>query len=47
LGNEAKGLSEEILQIAEKIISIPMLGKMESLNVSVSASILAYFLSQN
>ncbi len=47
LGNEAKGLSEEILQIAEKIISIPMPGKMESLNVSTAASILAYFISQN
>ncbi len=47
LGNETKGLSEEVLQIAKKIISIPMPGKMESLNVSASAAILAYILSQN
>ncbi len=47
LGNETKGLSEEVLQIAKKIISIPMPGKMESLNVSASAAVLAYILSQN
>jgi len=47
LGNETKGLSEDILQLAKKIISIPMPGKMESLNVSAAAAILAYSLSQN
>jgi TrmH family RNA methyltransferase len=42
IGNEAKGLSEEISQMADKLIRIPMDGELESLNASVAAAILMY-----
>jgi len=35
------------LKIAEETLCIPMPGEMESLNVSISAGILAYTLSLN
>jgi tRNA G18 (ribose-2'-O)-methylase SpoU len=39
LGNEVEGISEEILQRADSIATIPMQGKKESLNVSVAGGI--------
>ena len=42
IGNEANGVSKEILNIADEKIIIPMLGKTESLNASVATSILVY-----
>ena len=42
MGNEVKGLPKSILQRADKIIEIPMLGKKESLNVSVAFGIVAF-----
>lgn len=42
IGNEARGLSEEISNEADKLIRIPMMGKLESLNASVAAGILMY-----
>ena len=42
LGNEVKGLSEKIIKRVDKIASIPMRGKKESLNVAVSAGIAVY-----
>jgi len=36
LGNEVKGLSEEILKRCDKIVFLPMRGQKESLNVSVA-----------
>lgn len=42
VGNEANGLSEEIASYADRLIRIPMLGKVESLNVGVAASVLMY-----
>jgi tRNA G18 (ribose-2'-O)-methylase SpoU len=42
LGNEVKGVSKNILQKADKIIFLPMHGKKESLNVSVSFGIAGY-----
>ena len=38
-GNEARGVSQELLQGADEIISIPRYGKAESLNVAVSCGI--------
>ncbi|MFM7671228.1 MAG: TrmH family RNA methyltransferase [Bacteroidota bacterium] len=40
LGNESKGLSEELLSLATDPITIPRIGGAESLNVSVAAGIL-------
>ncbi|NMA64848.1 MAG: RNA methyltransferase, partial [Clostridiaceae bacterium] len=42
IGNEGSGLSEKILNIADKKIMTPMKGSAESLNASVAASILLY-----
>jgi len=44
LGNEVRGLSPKILKRADAIIKIPMLGKKESLNVSVAFGIAAFTL---
>ena len=46
LGNEVKGVSKKILQKCDKIIDLPMAGKKESLNVSVSFGIAGYYLNQ-
>jgi len=42
VGTEADGLSEEWLENSTQNIIIPMLGKIDSMNVSVSAGILIY-----
>lgn len=42
IGNEAKGLSEEVSEKADKLIKIPMEGKVESLNAAVATAILMY-----
>ncbi|MBM3432668.1 MAG: RNA methyltransferase [Bacteroidetes bacterium] len=40
MGNESKGLSEELLALATDTITIPRIGMAESLNVSVASGIL-------
>ena len=40
LGNEAHGVTESMLDIANEQVSIPKLGNMESLNVGVAGSVL-------
>ncbi|MBP1587038.1 MAG: RNA methyltransferase [Clostridia bacterium] len=42
IGNEANGLSEEMLDACDVCLTIPMPGKAESLNASVAAAILIY-----
>ena len=42
MGTEVTGLSDKWRQAADAHIRIPMLGKLDSLNVSVSAAILLY-----
>jgi TrmH family RNA methyltransferase len=42
IGNEANGLSERASGQADKLIKIPMAGKVESLNAAVAAAILMY-----
>ena len=42
MGTEATGLTEAWRQAADAHIRIPMLGRLDSLNVSVSAAILLY-----
>jgi tRNA G18 (ribose-2'-O)-methylase SpoU len=44
VGSEVQGLSLEVLEQADKIVEIPMLGKKESLNVAVAAGIALYHL---
>lgn len=47
IGNEAEGVSAEILNISDMIIKIPMQGKTESLNAAVAAAIAMYHFSIN
>ncbi|OGG89490.1 hypothetical protein A3H03_00875 [Candidatus Kuenenbacteria bacterium RIFCSPLOWO2_12_FULL_42_13] len=46
VGNEVKGISKKMLSLADETVSIPMLGKKESLNVSVAAGVALYTLRQ-
>lgn len=42
VGNEVDGVSDETLEQCDAVVSIPMRGKKESLNVSVAAGIAMY-----
>ena len=42
LGNEGNGLSEELIALADEVVSIPQNDQVESLNVSVCAALLLY-----
>lgn len=42
IGNEANGVEERIMNIADEKIKIPMLGKTESLNAAVATGIILY-----
>lgn len=42
IGNEANGVSQDILNYADEKIKIPMLGKTESLNASVATAVILY-----
>lgn len=42
VGNEANGVAKEIQEMSDEKIKIPMLGKTESLNVSVATGIVLY-----
>ena len=42
IGNEANGVSKEVLEVVDEKIKIPMLGKTESLNASVATGVVLY-----
>ncbi|PHP52228.1 RNA methyltransferase [Actinomyces ruminis] len=42
LGNEARGLAPEALDMADTVVSIPIYGRAESLNVASAAAICLY-----
>lgn len=42
IGNEANGVSKEVLELAEKKVKIPMFGRTESLNAAVATGIITY-----
>jgi TrmH family RNA methyltransferase len=42
VGNEANGVSEEIINQADQCLIIPMAGKVESLNAAIAAALLMY-----
>lgn len=46
-GNEGKGVSKLILENSDYIFKIPMIGTLDSLNVSVSAAISMYEVQKN
>jgi len=42
LGNEGAGVEPSVLEIADKVVQIPLRGRAESLNVGVAGSLLLY-----
>lgn len=42
VGTEATGITDKWIQFADKNVKIPMLGKIDSMNVSVAAAIMLY-----
>lgn len=42
VGNEANGISDELLGISDALVKIPIFGEAESLNVAVAAALLVY-----
>ena len=42
IGNEGRGLSEAVSEKADRLLRIPMEGKVESLNAGVSAAVVMY-----
>ncbi len=44
LGHETKGVSKDVLKIADSIVELPMLGINKSFNVWGSASVVAYYI---
>ena len=47
IGNEANGISSDILDLSDFWVKIPMSGKIESLNAAVAASIVMYHFTMN
>ncbi len=41
-GSEEHGISNNLLELSDELIKIPILGKIESLNVSVASSLMVY-----
>jgi len=44
-GTELTGISEDVINMADKFVTIPMYGFTESLNISVAAAIILHFIS--
>lgn len=42
IGNEAEGLNDEVIERCDAALSIPMVGRGESLNAGVAASLIAF-----
>ena len=42
IGNEGNGVSQEVMETADKKVKIPMLGKTESLNAAVATGVMLY-----
>ncbi|MBC5637518.1 RNA methyltransferase [Ornithinibacillus sp. BX22] len=42
VGNEGSGIHQNVLDLADEVVKIPIYGKAESLNVSIAAGILMY-----
>ena len=42
MGSEEKGISKEVLKLCDEQLAIPMIGHIESLNVSAAAAVMLY-----
>ena len=41
-GSEGEGLRKNIIKLCDDMVTIPIIGKIESLNVSVAAGVILY-----
>lgn len=46
IGNEANGISKDIISISDTCVKIPLLGKAESLNAAAAAAVLMYKMAE-
>lgn len=46
VGNEGEGVRSTLLELADRLVTIPIYGQAESLNVSVASGILMYYLNR-
>ena len=42
MGNEKEGVSEEVIALADVLVMVPMMGMVQSLNVSVATALILY-----
>lgn len=42
IGNEARGISGEVIDVSDKLVKIPMNGRAESLNAAIASGVLMY-----
>ncbi len=42
IGNEANGVSKQVVQLSDYLVKIPIVGFAESLNVGIASGILMY-----
>jgi 23S rRNA (guanosine2251-2'-O)-methyltransferase len=42
MGSEENGISKEVLKLCDEQLAIPMIGAIESLNVSAAAAIMLF-----
>ena len=42
VGNEGQGVSDDVIDLADVVVTIPMFGKAESLNVAIASALLMY-----
>jgi TrmH family RNA methyltransferase len=42
IGNEGRGVSDEVMRLARTRVTLPMKGNIESLNAAIAAAILMY-----
>lgn len=47
IGNEGQGVSKNLMQNSDDLITIPMVGHVQSLNASVAAAIITYEVAKN
>ncbi len=42
IGNEANGITDEVIELSTELVKIPIVGKAESLNAAVACAVMAY-----
>ena len=47
MGNEVKGVAQEVIDAADGCLEIPQFGTKHSMNVSVTAGIIIYKFAEN